>query len=301
MRSSLVLALVTAIALTAAPAATAAAPGASTGGAKSVTATTATLNGTVDPNGEPTTYHFEFGPTTAYGSRTPDAGLPAGNKGVAVSAAVSGLAPGTQYHFRVVAVNASGTKLGGDKNFRTPPALTLTGATRTVFGRLRVLSGTIAGAGPAGVQVKLQENPSPFAGFKNTLTTTTDASGHYAFNVNPSVNTTYRAVASTRPQATSAPLVTGVAPAISLRLRRSGGALRARGIVAPAHNGATLRVQRRTSRGWRTVKRVVLRATRDPLRSSYTARLRARTGLYRAYLARDADHIAGTSSRRRVR
>src|SRR5262245_49060556 len=34
------------------------------------------LNGTVHPHGLPTTYYFEYGPTTAYGSRTASRPLP---------------------------------------------------------------------------------------------------------------------------------------------------------------------------------------------------------------------------------
>ena len=33
--------------------------------------TTATLNGTVDPNGAPASYHFEYGTTTDYGLESP--------------------------------------------------------------------------------------------------------------------------------------------------------------------------------------------------------------------------------------
>src|SRR5436190_2026645 len=52
----------------------AAGPTGSTGGATAVTPTTATLNGTVDPNHNATIFHFEYGRNTRYGSRTPDAG-----------------------------------------------------------------------------------------------------------------------------------------------------------------------------------------------------------------------------------
>ncbi|HEX5989409.1 MAG TPA: hypothetical protein VFY75_04260, partial [Solirubrobacterales bacterium] len=62
------------------------------------------------------------------------------------------------------------------------------------------------------------------------------------------------------------------------------------------------RIQRRVGRRWRTVKRVVLAATRDPARSRYATRIRRpRSGLYRAVLAADADHAAVVSPRRRVR
>ena len=53
----------------------AATPTATTGSAKNITATTATLTGTVDPNHIATNFHFEYGRTTTYGSGTPD-GIP---------------------------------------------------------------------------------------------------------------------------------------------------------------------------------------------------------------------------------
>ena len=281
--------------------AVAALPSVTTGGTASLTSSSVTLKGTVNPNGEATTFHFDYGTTTAYGSRTPDAALPATAKKTNVTAGVTGLTPGTAYHYRLVAVNASGTRMGGDKVFTTTAGLSLTGSRRTVFGRLLVLSGTLSGSGVSGVQVKLQENPYPFAGFKNTLTTTTDAAGRYAFNLKPAVNTNYRTQTGGRPAATSPVLNVLLSPSVSLRLRRSGGSLRASGTVSPAHNGGALRIQRRTSRGWRTVKRALLAATKDPARSRYSARLRLRTGLYRAYFSADADHASGASPRRRVR
>ena len=169
-----------------------------------------------------------------------------------------------------------------------------------MFGRLLVLSGVLTPAA-AGVEVRLQENPYPFAGFKNSLTTSTDSTGRYAFNVNPAVNTNYRTVASSRPTATSPTLTLRVAPNVTLRLRRRGSSLRATGTVTPAHNGGTIQIQRRTRRGWRKAAAFVLASTKDPGRSSYAGRLRLRKGLYRAYFAADADHAASASTRRRVR
>lgn len=281
----------------------AAAPSASTGAATSVTSTSATLTGQVNPNNEPTTSHFEYGTTNAYGARTPDQGPTAAVKqNVAVSAPIGGLSPGTTYHYRLVAVNASGTKMGGDKRFTTPSALSLAARPASVvFGGPVLLSGVLGGPDIAGVNVRLDANPYPFAGFKKVADTKTDASGHYAFNHTPTVNTVYRTVASTRPQTESAPVTVPVRPRTSLAIRRSGSARRFSGTVAPAHNGSTLRIQRRVGRRWRTVKRVTLAATRDPGRSRYATRIRARTGLYRAYLPADADHAAGISARHRVR
>jgi hypothetical protein len=80
----------------------------------------ATLNGAVNPQGISTTYQFEYGTTTSYGSSTPESGsIGNGTSSVAVSRAINGLAPGTTYHFRVVATNLEGTSYGQDRTFST--------------------------------------------------------------------------------------------------------------------------------------------------------------------------------------
>jgi len=87
--------------------------------AASVTTGEGTLNGTVNPENEATTYHFEFGTTTSYGTTlpVPDGGLGSGGSDVAVSQPVSGLTLGTTYHFRLVATNRTGTTDGPDETF----------------------------------------------------------------------------------------------------------------------------------------------------------------------------------------
>jgi hypothetical protein len=97
-------------------------PTATTGSATAISQTSATLNGTVDPNGQATTYHFEYGTTTAYGTQTADQSAGSGNSGQPVSASVGSLSAGTEYHFRLVAENASGTSTGDDATFTTDSA-----------------------------------------------------------------------------------------------------------------------------------------------------------------------------------
>ena len=83
-----------AIALLATGSAAAAVPSASTGGARSVTQSSAVLAGTVNPNSAPTTYVFQYGTTRGYGAATPTQGPTAAVKrSLAVSAGVAGLAP----------------------------------------------------------------------------------------------------------------------------------------------------------------------------------------------------------------
>jgi NHL repeat len=86
--------------------------------------TTATLRGRIHPHGQLTTYRFEYGLTDGYGSFAP---VPDGNTGSGdavqpVEEPVSGLAPNTTYHFRLVAANATGETEGPDGTFTTLPA-----------------------------------------------------------------------------------------------------------------------------------------------------------------------------------
>jgi len=79
----------------------------------------ATIYGRVNPNNLPTTYYFEYGESTAYGSRVPDgdAGSDFGER--IVSAELTGLLAGTTYHYRVVAENDEGVTTGEDFSFTT--------------------------------------------------------------------------------------------------------------------------------------------------------------------------------------
>jgi hypothetical protein len=97
-------------------------PAAATLAATGVNARTATLRGVVNPNGLATSYRFELGETTAYGTLTPPAGTGSVDGPTAVARPVTGLKPNRTYHFRVRATNASGTALGADKTFKTSPA-----------------------------------------------------------------------------------------------------------------------------------------------------------------------------------
>jgi hypothetical protein len=89
-----------------------------TNGPTNVASFSATLNGTVHPNGLTTSVHFEYGTTTNYGSATANHSY-SGNTMQNVSANVTGLSPNTTYHFRIVGTNNSGTSHGGDRTFRT--------------------------------------------------------------------------------------------------------------------------------------------------------------------------------------
>jgi hypothetical protein len=97
------------------------APTVATGGSEGVGVGSATLTGTIDPHGWDTTYLFEYGTSTAYGSNWPtvqvDMGALEGPQPVLVN--VPNLLPGTTYHYRLVATSSGGTSYGPDMAFTT--------------------------------------------------------------------------------------------------------------------------------------------------------------------------------------
>jgi len=127
------------------------APTATTVAASSLTATGATLNGTVSSNGAITTVTFDYGLTTGYGSSAiaTQSPLVAGASGMAVSKAVSGLICNTLYHFQVHSVNSAGTTLGSDLPFTTaaclPTATTVAASSLSATGA--TLNGTVSSNG----------------------------------------------------------------------------------------------------------------------------------------------------------
>ena len=94
-------------------------PVVTTNSATNVTTSSATLNGSLDPHGLSTTVHFQYGTTTSYGSTTATQ-TRTGNTYMNIAANISGLTAHTTYHFRIVATNSSGTRMGSDMTFTTP-------------------------------------------------------------------------------------------------------------------------------------------------------------------------------------
>ena len=131
--------------------ATAVPPAAITGGAEHVGLSTAAVTGAVNPHGVMTTYHVDWGETSAYGSQTPAADAPVGSDSIqhTLAESLTGLAPGAVYHYRIVATNCggclAGTSFGSDMTFTTE-SLPLASLAPLV------LTGSPLGARPAPLQ-----------------------------------------------------------------------------------------------------------------------------------------------------
>ena len=91
-----------------------------TGAATSIKDHGASVNGTLDPHLNDTTWWVEYGRTAGYGSRTALRSLPASTVGApAVAATLARLKARTLYHYRLVASNRAGATVGNDVTFRT--------------------------------------------------------------------------------------------------------------------------------------------------------------------------------------
>jgi hypothetical protein len=93
------------------------APSALSSNATAVAATTATLNGSVNPHGLSTSYYFEYGTSTLFGSTTPVLSAGSGSSAVPVAANIAGLVAGSTYYFRLVATNSDGTSRSSARTF----------------------------------------------------------------------------------------------------------------------------------------------------------------------------------------
>jgi hypothetical protein len=117
-------------------------PAVTSAGATNVSSGGATLNGTVNPNGQDTSYAFDWGTSTSYGHESPFTPAGAGSTAQAVSAAIGGLSPATTYHFRAIAKSAGGTTTGGDESFTTSAAKPSVPAPTATTGGASQLSNT---------------------------------------------------------------------------------------------------------------------------------------------------------------
>jgi hypothetical protein len=174
-----------------------------------------------------------------------------------------------------------------------------------VFGRTVALTGRLTGKNKDGKTVQVQADPFPYEGNFNTIASpVTGNNGAFSAAHRPAVNTRYRA----RQGSTfSAVLTERVRIRVSIRVSdrtpAAGRRVRFRGRACPQHDGARVRIQRRTRTGrWRTVRRTRLRDIPGSTCSSYSRRFRIfRDGTYRAWVVSPhGDHASGRSRSRRI-
>ena len=287
-----------------------AAPTVTTGATANKTQSTVTLTGRVNPNELETTYTFEYGTTRVYGTQVPSppASVGKGNRGVAVTADIGGLAPATTYHYRLVARNSKGVRRGTDRTFTTlrqPLGLSLAATPNPVRpGGRTLISGTLSGTGNAERQILLQSNPFPYTqGFQNASDIhLTNGDGTFSFPVlSVSLNTQYRVVLPNQPQVGSPIVTVGVAPKVTVKAKRvrrtaRGAVFRFSGRIAPAHDGTQVAIQRLKGTTWTTVKSTVAKH-RSSSASRYRKSVRLRRGGTFRVLAvtNDGDHVESAS------
>jgi hypothetical protein len=189
-----------------------------------------------------------------------------------------------------------------------PPGKSLTikaNPNPVVFGRSVALTGRLTGSDKAGKTVQVQADDFPYGdGFNDVTSAVTAANGKWAAGDKPRVNTRYRALQGS----TTSGIVTElVRIRVSLRLSdrtpAAGRRVRFYGRACPQHDGARVRIQRRTRTGkWRTVRRTRLRDLAGSTCSRYSRRFRVfHDGTYRAFVVSpDADHANGRSRSRHV-
>jgi plastocyanin len=147
----------------------------------------ARLNGSVNPHGLTTTFHFQYGPTTSYGLTTPPQSR-SGNTSQNVSANISGLMANHVYHFRIMASNAAGTRFGADRTFTTlsPTGLpiVITKAATNVASHSATLNGLLD---PHGLSTSVNFQYGTTTSYGSTTPTQTRTGNTYR-NINANIS-----------------------------------------------------------------------------------------------------------------
>jgi len=122
------------------------APVAVTGTPTNLTATTATLSGTVNPGLLTTTWQFLYGTAcTSLTASTPVQTLGVSSATQTVTANITGLTPGASYCFKLTATNNDGASTGKNVNFFTalPAPVVVTGTATNLAATTATLNGTV--------------------------------------------------------------------------------------------------------------------------------------------------------------
>ncbi|MCW8850850.1 MAG: hypothetical protein OQJ81_12790, partial [Melioribacteraceae bacterium] len=173
-------------------------PAAYTSSATNVSSNSATLNGTLNPNGITTGYSFEFGTTISYGTTISGTNTYTGIFDTDVSENVIDLLPNTTYHYRLIATNSDGTSYGNDMEFTTEsstivkPTVTTEAASNITSNSAR-LNGTV---NPNGSSTSYSFEYGTNTNYGITVSNGTELNGTTNISVNYDIsglspNTTY--------------------------------------------------------------------------------------------------------------
>jgi hypothetical protein len=149
--------------------------------ATNITSNSATINGTVNPNTLATTYYFEWGTSSSYGSTSSVISAGSGSTAQNVNTSLSSLTPGTTYHYRVVATNADGSSYGENMTFSPGGAQLTTTAISSVQTNSAISGGNITSDGGSPITARgvcWGTTANPVLGTGNF---TTDGTGTGAF------------------------------------------------------------------------------------------------------------------------
>jgi hypothetical protein len=261
------------------------------------------LTGTVNPQGSPTTYYFEFGPSPAYG-RTTASGLANGTRPVRVGLFAAPFLVG--YHYRIVATNAAGTRFGRDRVYLSRAAKfgieLFQPAAPSPYGSSITVSGRIVGIGIVNRPVALQASPYPYHEAFEPIgrPAVTNSRGIFSFRVGVlRISTQFRVATLEALPRLSKVMTQQISTKVTLKVRQSGqpGLVRLYGTVTPVEVGALVEFQvEKPARPGKSEKKEertfkfatqsvthVKRATRKFSRFSAIVNLR-KTGRYRAFV-----------------
>jgi hypothetical protein len=267
------------------------APAVNTGEAYDLTTTSATLQGSIYPGNQQTTYSFQYGLTSSYGLQTPSM-TASGNQDVHAVAPLADLAVDTTYYYRLVASNASGTVNGPQREFTTrkiPLTFTLAASpARDLFGTPFTVTGTLAGTGSANHPVVLEASPFPYIGGFAAVSAPqlTSPTGGFSFSVPPLTRSSELRVATLEtPPAYSSVIAEPVPVRVTLNLRPTSrpGFVRLYGTVTPGEFGAIVffQMMRPGQRPLGLGSTVIVDPSKAVSRFSRVLRIR-HAGLYRA-------------------
>ncbi|MGH2865137.1 MAG: hypothetical protein ACRDJX_07800 [Solirubrobacteraceae bacterium] len=284
----------------------ASAPAANTLAASAITYSSATLNASVNPRGQATNYVFQYGSTHGYSFETPLSPVGSGSANFRVSQAITGLAPLTTYHYRILATSPAGATAGPQRTFTTrkvPLSLAIAGVPNPVsFGSPLLVEGTLSGTGAAQHEIELQANTFPYTtGFQAVGNPEiTSSTGTFSFPLlGLTENTQLRVATVGKPEILSTVVTEDVAVRVKFHVRstKRRGYARLYGTVTPAETGALvgfqfLRPGRSLNRGGTVVK-----ATSSPSYSTFSRVVRVQRGLYKALIqVTDGAHVSAYSN-----